>query len=192
MSVSSHVLFSSKSKLDRKSVTGSGQLQCMMGGGHHYWSLEAIKSGYVAIIWPWHVYGINKTRPREHAMSWGAHNPNLLKTYVAQKCKIDIKSGHNFAHATTAELLWHVQNCDLIKLPEIKLKQNAGSQDLDYELTNYLWNGSQVIPVEGNSGILHTKNCDEMKYLCYTNEIFILLCGWCGHHNTNKISTLFK
>ena len=24
------------------------------------------------------------------------------------------RSGHNFAHATTAQLSWHVQNCDLI------------------------------------------------------------------------------
>ena len=28
--------------------------------------------------------------------------------------KINIKSGHNFAHVMTAELLWHVQSCDLI------------------------------------------------------------------------------
>ena len=25
------------------------------------------------------------------------------------------ESGHNFAHVTTAQLLWHVQNCDLIE-----------------------------------------------------------------------------
>ena len=74
----------------------------------------------------------------------------------------------------------------------MRLEQNAGSRDLNYELINYLWNGSQVIPVEGNSGILHTKNCDEMKYLCYSNEIFMLLCGWFGHHNTNKTPTLFE
>ena len=28
--------------------------------------------------------------------------------------KLMIKSGHNFAHAMTAELSWHVQNSDLI------------------------------------------------------------------------------
>ena len=28
-----------------------------------------------------------------------------------------IRSGHNFAHVTTAELSWHVQNCDMTWLP---------------------------------------------------------------------------
>ena len=31
-----------------------------------------------------------------------------------------IESSHNFAHVTAAELLWHVQNCDMIWLLESK------------------------------------------------------------------------
>ena len=37
-----------------------------------------------------------------------------MKIYVAFAWKMIIQSGHNFAHATTAELSWHVQNCDMI------------------------------------------------------------------------------
>ena len=37
--------------------------------------------------------------------------------------KVMIQSGHNFAHVTTAELSWHVQNCDLIRSLEWKLQQ---------------------------------------------------------------------
>ena len=36
-------------------------------------------------------------------------------------------SGHNFAHAMTAVLSWHVQNYDLIVSPESKLEQNKFS-----------------------------------------------------------------
>ena len=46
--------------------------------------------------------------------SLGAYEPNLVKICVIVARKIVIQSGHNFAHATTAELLWHVQNYDLI------------------------------------------------------------------------------
>ena len=34
------------------------------------------------------------------------------------------ESGQKFAHATTAELLWHVQNSDLIRSPLIMEKHN--------------------------------------------------------------------
>ena len=47
----------------------------------------------------------------------------LWKFVVAFAWKIIIRSGHNFAHATTAELLWHVQNCDRIVYLELKLQQ---------------------------------------------------------------------
>ena len=38
--------------------------------------------------------------------------------------QIKMRSGHNFAHATTAQLSWHVQYCDLIGLSESRWKQN--------------------------------------------------------------------
>ena len=43
------------------------------------------------------------------------HNPKFVKITIALSWTIMIKSGHNFAHGTTAELLWHVQNCGLIE-----------------------------------------------------------------------------
>ena len=52
--------------------------------------------------------------------SW-AHNPNLVKIFVALTWKIMIRSCHSFAHATTAMLSWHVQNSDMIELSESKL-----------------------------------------------------------------------
>ena len=51
-------------------------------------------------------------------------------------CKIIIQSSHNFAHAMTAELSWHVQNCNLIGSLEWKLEQIKFSQDFNYELMN--------------------------------------------------------
>ena len=44
-----------------------------------------------------------------------------------------IQSGYNFAHVTTAQLSWHVQNCDLIGSLESELKQKRFSQNLNYE-----------------------------------------------------------
>ena len=37
----------------------------------------------------------------------------IFKKNVLLLQKIMIRSGHNFAHVTTAKLSWHVQNCDL-------------------------------------------------------------------------------
>ena len=42
-----------------------------------------------------------------------ANNPNPLEINIAITWIIMyIQSGHNFAHATTAKLSWHVQNFD--------------------------------------------------------------------------------
>ena len=38
----------------------------------------------------------------------------VQKIHIASMSKIDIQSCHNFAHATTAQLSWHVQNSDMI------------------------------------------------------------------------------
>ena len=45
-----------------------------------------------------------------------------------------IRLDHNFAHDTTAELSWHVQNCDLIGSFFLKKQQHLFLQDLDNEL----------------------------------------------------------
>ena len=52
-----------------------------------------------------------------------SHNQNFGKICVVVSCKIMIQSGHDFAHVTTAELSWHVQNCDLIGLLLLQLEQ---------------------------------------------------------------------
>ena len=55
-----------------------------------------------------------------------------------------MRRGHNFAYATTAELSWHVHNCNLIRSLEPKSKQNQFSQDFHYGLLNHFWNWSQI------------------------------------------------
>ena len=57
-----------------------------------------------------------------------------------------IQSVHNFAHATTAELSWHVQNCERIGPSFFSEGQVVFIQDLDWELMNRLWNGCLVQP----------------------------------------------
>ena len=52
-----------------------------------------------------------------------AHNPNFVNILVAHTWQIIIRSGHDFAQATTAQLSWHVQNCNLIGLLESILEQ---------------------------------------------------------------------
>ena len=44
----------------------------------------------------------------------------ILKIHVAFAQKIMPQACHNFAHATTAKLLWHVQNCDMMESLELK------------------------------------------------------------------------
>ena len=59
-----------------------------------------------------------------------------LKNHVTLKWKIMIRICHNFAHAMTAELSWHVQNCDMIGWSESKLELKYFTQDFSYELIN--------------------------------------------------------
>ena len=54
--------------------------------------------------------------------SW-AHDPNLVKKYIALTWKIIIRSDQNFVHAITADQSWNVQNWDLIGWLESKLEQ---------------------------------------------------------------------
>ena len=52
--------------------------------------------------------------------------PNLVKIHVhvcaSVTWRMMSQSSHNFAQVTTAELLWHVQNCDLIGSSKFELK----------------------------------------------------------------------
>ena len=54
-------------------------------------------------------------QPEDHLKKglW-AHHWNLVKILFALILIFMIQSSHNFAHATTAGLSWHVQNYDLI------------------------------------------------------------------------------
>ena len=53
----------------------------------------------------------------------------------------------------TAQLSWHVQNCEQIRILQSNLKQKEFSQDLNYELVNSLWDVSlaskQTHPASG-------------------------------------------
>ena len=57
--------------------------------------------------------GAGTSRTRFIKSLW-AHNSKLIKIPVAMGRKVMIQSCHNYAHATTAQLLWHVQIWDLI------------------------------------------------------------------------------
>ena len=81
-----------------------------------------------------------------------AHNPNLAKIYVALTWKIMIRSGHNFAHAMTAERSWHVQNFYLIVSAKSKVYSKWFSQNFNYELINALWDRSQAITSQWKNG----------------------------------------
>ena len=45
-----------------------------------------------------------------HKFLW-AHYRNFVKIHVAFTWNLMIQSSHHFAHASTTELSWHVQNC---------------------------------------------------------------------------------
>ena len=68
----------------------------------------------------------------------GAHKPNLANIYIGCTWKGAIHSGHNFAHATTAQLSWHVQNWDLIGSLFFKLEHHEVLWDSGYELIDSL------------------------------------------------------
>ena len=55
-----------------------------------------------------------------------------------------IQSGWNFAHATTAHLSGHVQNCNLIRSWFFTKSDMYLYKILDYESITRLWNGSRT------------------------------------------------
>ena len=71
-----------------------------------------------------------------------AYYPNLVNIHLVLAWKIILRSGHNFAHVTTAGLSLHVQNCGLVVVLKSKWEQLELSRDFNYELINPLWNVS--------------------------------------------------
>ena len=61
-----------------------------------------------------------------------------------------IQSDHNVAHVTTAELSWHVQNCDLIGWLFCKQEHHISLQDLDCELISCHQMGPSLQAASGN------------------------------------------
>ena len=59
------------------------------------------------------------------------------------------RSGHNFAHATAAQLSCHVHNYVQIGSLEWKLELNIFSQDFSYELIDGVWNGTKASKIDG-------------------------------------------
>ena len=68
-----------------------------------------------------------------------------FKFHFALSCILMIISGENFSHVPTAELLWHVQNCDMIRSISFTQEQYIFSHDLGDELINWFWNVSQTL-----------------------------------------------
>ena len=61
-------------------------------------------------------------------------NYKSWKTCLTFIRKILTPHGHDFAHATTALLSWHVRNCDLMTSLDVRLCQNAFSKYIEYKL----------------------------------------------------------
>ena len=106
----------------------------------------------VLALYTGHLYnGLNEAThnatlgpPTSVTIGLWAHNPNLVKIHAALMWEMMIRSCHNFTHATTAELSWHVQSCDMIGTLDSKLEQNVCLQYFDCELINASWNGSHT------------------------------------------------
>ena len=100
-----------------------------------------------------------------------AHNPNFLKVHVAVMWKLIIQSGHNFAHAMTAELSWHVQNCDLVGLPESKLEQKNIFARFQFWAHKPFVKWTPVNLVSDHSPVRPPQNelWTEISSICYVN-----------------------
>ena len=93
------------------------------------------------MAFPWHstghfVSGIHLT------IGLWAHCQHLMNIFIPVINLLMIPSGSKFAHIMSAELLWHVEKCDLIRSFSFLFDKNTEfPQDWDYELKNNLWNG---------------------------------------------------
>ena len=99
-----------------------------------------------------------------------ADNWNLENILHALILILMVQSGHNFAHATTAELLWHVQYCDaqLMIISHAKATYSIFLWDLADKLMNSLWNGPLApVPltiIRLNSEFNQNLKCSSFKY----------------------------
>ena len=57
-----------------------------------------------------------------------------------------VKSGHDFVDATTAEMLWHVQICDLIEGLQSNLDSNEFQKISICDLSSYI---QVYLPIKG-------------------------------------------
>ena len=74
-----------------------------------------------------------------------AHRWNLVKSLSNLTLILMIQSDHNFAHTMTAELSWHVQNCDLIGPLLIMLQQHIFLQGLELSSCTVCCMGSSAL-----------------------------------------------
>ena len=72
-------------------------------------------------------------RPETHVTNvYWARDPNILqKISCTSYIKVMAQSSHNYAHATTAQLSWHLQNGDLNESLNSRLKLIVFSKDLN-------------------------------------------------------------
>ena len=77
-----------------------------------------------------------------HTNNLWPHNYNLAKICLTPALILIIQSGHNFAQATIAELLWLVPNYDLNQMLFSMQKLLVFRQDLDNKLIKGLWHST--------------------------------------------------
>ena len=73
-------------------------------------------------------------------MGWWADIPNFFKFLLLYSPFMIMESGHDFAHATTAQLSWHVQNYALICVLLFMQEHCIYLRDVDVELMTSRWN----------------------------------------------------
>ena len=97
--------------------------------------LSSYRSSCISATWP----------PGTHLTNtlW-AYHPNFVIIHIAFTWKIILWSHHNFTHVTTAQLSWHVQNCDLIGWLESILEKRKLAKDFSYRLMNHRWHGHLI------------------------------------------------
>ena len=98
------------------------------------WLIDGlIGAGPLLIVWR-----LIKTEPGELCevklrSHWAPH-PNIVKLFFDVILISKTQSNHNFVHVMTVLLLWHVQNCELIRLLFFESDQNGfSSQDLAHK-----------------------------------------------------------
>ena len=79
----------------------------------HCWSLEFAG---------WWAFNVRKNSSVFLKLGWLISLTNYdCENVCCSTWKIVVRSGHNFAHGTAAELLCHLQNCDLVGWFKIKI-----------------------------------------------------------------------